>query len=128
MLRDKENYDLGNARSPLSRLFFLRPAYFSSSEAGEPPRRQIFLRLLAPLFCYLGYRLGLYESNEENALYAGSTLTEFTSEDRIVDILLNKKKAGVLIMLYSPGHILELQYYNDFEKASALSQHKDIDF
>jgi len=89
LLHDRRSYELGSARDTASRLFFVKPPYLHSSESEELPKRHLFLRLLAPLACYLGYRLAMYESTEENSAYEGSTLTEFTSEDRIVDLLLN---------------------------------------
>ena len=84
MLMDKKYYrELNKYRSPLQRLLFVMPWYQTRSDlSNELSVRHWILRAIGPVVLLaLGYRIALYQANEENKLYAKSKLVQFNSED-----------------------------------------------
>ena len=130
MLMDKKYYrELNKYRSLTSRMLYTMPWYARRADVDEVSMRHKALRIIGPvLMLLLGYRLGMYQANEENELYAKSKLVQFESEDQIFDMLFNKGKEAVFLHFYTPGHQEDRKMYNLMEKESSRPEYADFVF
>ena len=80
--------------------------------------KRYLIRGIGGLICIkLGFEFGKIDSVDEEL--AASKVVEFKTEEQIFDLLYNKKKLAVFLMLWTPGHN-DMQKFNEvFERESS---------